>query len=90
MELDPYAVPGAAAGAIALTQFVKVFWPTAKTSHIRAVAALSGLLIVGAVQWAVILDGGLSAIVGTVLSGVTAGLASSAAFDVGKAIAAKH
>lgn len=86
MELDPYAVPGAAAGAIALTQFIKVMWSAARAVHMRIVAALSGLGIVVAIQWDAISGGGAAAVVGLLLSGITAGLAASATFDLGKAI----
>ncbi len=88
MELDPYAVPGAEAGAIALTQFIKVLWSTARPVTMRIVAALSGLGIVVAIQWDAITNGGGAAVVGLLLSGVTAGLAASATFDLGKAIKA--
>ena len=88
MELDVFAVPGAAAGAIALTQFIKVMWSAARPVQLRIVAALSGLGIVVAIQWSAISGGGTAAMVGLLLSGVTAGLAASAAFDFGKAVKA--
>ena len=82
---DAYAVPGATAGAMAVAQFVKVLWATARPAQIRVVAALSGLGIVLAVQWEDISAG---SIVGLILSGVVAGLAASATFDLGKAVKA--
>ena len=85
MELtDAFTVPSAAAGAIALTQFVKVLWASASAAQLKVVAALSGVGIVAAVQWDVI-TGSAQTAVGVVLSGVMAGLAATAGFDQIKA-----
>ena len=85
MELtDAFTVPGAAAGAIALTQFIKVLWSRASGAQLKVVAALSGVGIVAAVQWGVV-TGSAQTAVGVLLSGVMAGLAATAGFDQIKA-----
>lgn len=82
MELiDAYAVPGAAAGAIAFTQFVSILWSKAAAAQKKTIAALSALGITSLLQWDILTGGDVAVIVGVLLSGVTAGLAAQAGFD---------
>jgi hypothetical protein len=76
-------VAGASGGAIALVQFVKVFWHGMTDSVARMLSAAIGLVIV---EIAILATG--SASLGTLalglLVGVESGLAASKAFEVAK------
>jgi hypothetical protein len=76
-------VAGASGAAIALVQFVKIFWSTMADKTARMISAALGLITV---EVAIIATGSarVSTLLLGILVGVEAGLAASKAFEVAK------